>query len=344
MNTTLNINLGGQHFYIDQNAHEQLHEYLEAIKNHFQDQDLREEILTDIESRIAELLNDIIKHERQVIAVEDVAHIIEVMGQPNAFKMDSEAIDEEEKSTDKRKLFRDPDDKIFSGVAAGVAHYFGLKVKWVRLIWLFLGLFSWGGFVIIYLILWIVLSEAKTAAEKLMMRGEPINVSNLEKKIKEGIDEVTQRVKNTDYEATGEKIRSKTKGFFDGLAQTLNKFVKFFTQFLGLILVLASSIGLFSLMIVLFTLGLYEIFNVTWGGPFWPPIDIVHMGIPLWWAVVPVLFVGAVPIIYLLMLGKWLIYPKRVYALRLHLLLLGVWMLSIMLTIGVGMRYVSGFI
>ena len=187
MNTTPNINLGGQHFYIDKNAHEHLYEYLEAIKNHFQDQDLRDEILTDIESRIAELLNDRIKHERQVIAVEDVAYIIEVMGQPNAFKMDSEATDEEDKSTHKRKLFRDPNDKIFSGVAAGVAHYFGLQVKWVRLIWLFLGLFSWGGFVLIYLVLWVVLSEAKTTAEKLMMRGEPINVSNLEKKSKKGL-------------------------------------------------------------------------------------------------------------------------------------------------------------
>ena len=132
---------------------------------------------------IAELLNERLKHERQVIAVDDITYVIDIMGQPNAFKMDSEEIDEEDKTTHKRKLFRDPDDKIFSGVAAGVAHYFRLKVKWVRLIWLLLGLFSWGGFVIIYLILWIVLSEAKTAVEKLMMRGEPINVSNLEKKI-----------------------------------------------------------------------------------------------------------------------------------------------------------------
>ncbi|MGB0199200.1 MAG: PspC domain-containing protein [Flavobacteriaceae bacterium] len=344
MNTTLNINLGGQHFIIDKAAHEHLHQYLEAIKNHFQDQNIRDEILSDIESRIAELFNERAIHERQVISIEDVRYIIEIMGQPSAFKMDAEEPSQEETNTHKRKLFRDPDDKILSGVAAGVAHYFGLEVKWVRLIWLLLGLFSWGGFVLIYLILWIALSKANTAAEKLKMRGEPINVSNLEKKIKEGIDEVTQRVKNTDFEAAEQKIRSKSKRFYDVLSKSFHKLIRYITKFFGVILVVISLAALFSLFISFFTIGLYELFNISWGDPNWPPIDIVHMGIPLWWAVVPTLIVCAVPMIYVLMFGKWLINPKRVYTTRWHLLLLGVWMLSIMLTIGVGLRYVSGFI
>lgn len=344
MNTTLNINLGGQHFFIDNTAHEHLHQYLEAIKNHFKDQEIREEILADIESRIAELLNERVKHERQVISLEDVKYIIGIMGQPNAFKMDSDENGSDDSTKHKRKLYRDPDDKIFSGVAAGVSHYFGLQVKWVRLIWLFLALFSWGGFVLIYLILWVILSEATTAAEKLMMHGKPINISNLEKKIKEGFDEVAQRVKNTDFEETSEKVRNKTQNIFDKLTTALQKFIRIFIQLFGVILVFTASTGLFVFLIFLFSVGLYELFNIAWGGPYWPPVDIVHMGIPLWWAVVPVLIVGAVPLIYVLLLGKWMINSKRIYSLKLHLVLLGIWMFSIMLTIGVAMRYVSGFI
>lgn len=344
MNTTLNINLGGQHFYMDQNAYDNLAQYLEAIKNHFKDRALRDEILSDIESRIAELFSERITHERQVITVQDVSYVIDTMGQPNAFKLDSEEVDENEETTHKRKLFRDPDDKIIGGVAAGLAHYFGLQVKWIRLIWLILGLFSWGGFIIIYLILWIILSEAKTTAEKLMMRGEPINISNLEKKIKEGIDEVAQRVKDTDYEETGEKIRSKTNVFFNKIADVFKNLFGFLRQFLGLILVFTSSLGLFILLIALFTIGLYELFDITWGDPFWPPLDIVHMGNPIWWAIAPVLVVAAIPVIYMLLLGKWIINPSLTYTLGLHLVLLGVWMFSILITIGVGMRYVSGFI
>lgn len=84
-------------------------------------------------------------------------------------------------------MFRDPDDRFLGGVASGASHYFGLQVKWVRLIWLLLGLFSWGGFSILYIALWIFVPLAKTTSEKFMMKGQAINLSNLEKKLKKSL-------------------------------------------------------------------------------------------------------------------------------------------------------------
>jgi phage shock protein PspC (stress-responsive transcriptional regulator) len=136
------------------------------------------------------------------------------MGEPNSFKIDEEKTQSESETKAIRKLFRDPDDRFLGGVASGVSHYFGLQVSWVRLIWLLLGLFSWGGFSILYIALWIFVPVAKTTSEKFMMKGEPINLSNLEKKIKEEFEEVANQIKNADYQKAKRKLKSKTARFF----------------------------------------------------------------------------------------------------------------------------------
>jgi phage shock protein PspC (stress-responsive transcriptional regulator) len=71
---------------------------------------------------------------------------MEVMGETNSFKIDDDKAQNKTETKAVRKLFLDPDDRFLGGVASGVSHYFGLQVKWVRLIWLLLGLFSWVGF------------------------------------------------------------------------------------------------------------------------------------------------------------------------------------------------------
>ena len=143
--------------------------------------------MTDVEARIAELLNDIRLDSNQVITIQHIENVIQIMGEPNSFKIDEEKTQSESETKAIRKLFRDPDDRFLGGVASGVSHYFGLQVSWVRLIWLLLGLFSWGGFSILYIALWIFVSVAKTTSEKFMMKGEPINLSNLEKKLKRSL-------------------------------------------------------------------------------------------------------------------------------------------------------------
>ena len=82
MNKTININLAGLFFHIDENAYAKLQRYLDAIKRSFTDAQGRDEIIQDIEARIAELFTERIKTERQVIGLTDVDEIINIMGQP----------------------------------------------------------------------------------------------------------------------------------------------------------------------------------------------------------------------------------------------------------------------
>ena len=131
MNKTININLGGIFFHIDEIAYQKLKKYLEAIRKSLSDDPQgRDEIIKDIESRISELLSDKIVDERQVISESNIEDVIVVMGQPEDYNIDEELFTEQphtRKSKNSKKLYRDTEDKFLGGVAAGTAHYIGIK-------------------------------------------------------------------------------------------------------------------------------------------------------------------------------------------------------------------------
>ena len=144
MNKTVNINLAGIFFHIDEDAYLKLQRYLEAIKRSFTDSQGRSEIIADIEARIAELFNERVLLERQVIRVKEVDEVISIMGQPEDYLVDDEIFEDEPQQTytrkkqDGRKLFRDTDNSYIGGVSAGLAHYFGIDAIWIRLAWILL--------------------------------------------------------------------------------------------------------------------------------------------------------------------------------------------------------------
>ena len=191
MNKTVNINLAGTFFHIDEDAYLKLQRYLEAIKRSFTDSQGRSEIISDIEARIAELFAERIQNEKQVVGVKLVDEVITIMGQPEDYLVDDEIFEDEPQprqrhsSKPSKKLYRDTDNSYIGGVAAGLSHYFGIESIWLRLIWLFLAIGSGGTFILIYLIFWALVPEASTTAEKLTMTGDAVNISNIEKKIKD---------------------------------------------------------------------------------------------------------------------------------------------------------------
>ena len=187
MKTTIKINLSGQIFNLDDDAYQELKEYLDSISRRFRDSDEGVEIIGDIESRIAELFQEKISDKKQVITIDDVKDIIGRMGQPE------DILDEEETSGSgsgksyttgrgSRRLYRDPDNSAIGGVCAGLAAYFGIEIWLMRLLWVIF-LFVTGVLFIVYIVLWIVVPKAETAAEKLEMRGEKVTVSNIEKTV-----------------------------------------------------------------------------------------------------------------------------------------------------------------
>ena len=199
MKKTITINLGGIVFYIDEDAYGLLHRYLENIRLFFKKKGEDKEIVADIESRMAELLSENITHPNQPITQSDVEAVINQIGQPEDFydeEADSNTSNKQENQSESKregfeeaykykknkKFFRNPDDKIFGGVASGLAAYFGVDVVIVRVILLAL-LFAAGTSFWIYLFLWIFIPEAKTAIEKLQMYGKDITVENIGKQV-----------------------------------------------------------------------------------------------------------------------------------------------------------------
>lgn len=191
MKKTYNINLNGQVFCIDDDACLKLQSYIDTLESHYLKEEDGREIMADIESRIAELLKEVLgKGYKQVVTMEDIDQIIRIMGSPDVI------IDEDtDKSTEpiKRKLYRDTDESVLGGVASGIAAYFDISVVWIRIAFVLLAFF-YGVTILAYIILWIATPAAVTARQKMEMKGEKINVSNIEKNIRDTYDDLKKKL------------------------------------------------------------------------------------------------------------------------------------------------------
>jgi len=189
MNKTVTINLASILFHIDEEAYNTLNNYLEAIKKSLANEEGKEEIIADIEARIAEIFNEKKQFEQQVINLTDVDDVISIMGQPEDYAVDEEPDSQDSpktaKSTPVKKLFRDPTDKYAGGVSSGFGHYFGIDPIWIRIAWVLLVLGSSGVFILVYAGFWFFIPKADSTADQLAMKGEPINLSNITKKARE---------------------------------------------------------------------------------------------------------------------------------------------------------------
>ena len=272
MNKTININLAGIIFYVDEDAYKFFNEYLSNVKSKFDNTEEREEIIADIEARIAELLQQKLSDQKQVVNRQDIDEVIAVMGSPEDYVVEDDEASAESKSSSKatsgsyqyngpKRLFRNPDDKILSGVSSGIALYFGIDPIWVRLIWVAL-FFGWGTGFILYIILWIVMPEAKTTAQKLQMRGEPITIDNIERTVKEEMKDVKERFQNykssSTAKKTGNKVRNTIEEIVSAILSILKYIIEFALKFAGVILMIG---GVF-VLIALFALFLGNDFNV----------------------------------------------------------------------------------
>lgn len=336
MNKTVNINLAGIFFHIDEDAYLKLQRYLSAIKRSFTDSQGRDEIISDIEARIAELFSEKIKDERQVIGNKEVEEVIAVMGQPEDYRLDEEIFEDEPKASSQktkpsRQLFRDTTNSYVGGVSSGLSHYLGIEPIWIRLAWVLFTVFSSGAFVLIYIAFWIFVPEAKTTADFLAMKGEAVNISNIEKKIKEGFDGVADTVKNVDYQKYSSKVKSSSTTFFEALGDVLLFFLKIFVKFIGVILIIVAGVTLISLFVGLFTIGTFGFMDAPW-------VEYIEVGshpeVPLWLVSLVTFFAVGIPFFFLFILGlKILIKNLKSIGTPAKLGLLGVWIFSL---IGLG--------
>jgi phage shock protein PspC (stress-responsive transcriptional regulator) len=195
MKITVSINLGGYSFNIDEDAYAELKMYLKNLEHHFADEESSSEILSDIETRMAELFRAKLTTYKQVISIEDVRQAISVLGTPEDIS-DNEGPSSREKfsSPGYHRMYRDPDHRIIGGVCSGMGAYWDIDPLIVRII--FLALLLAGGIgALVYIILYIVLPEAKTTAQKIEMKGEPVNIHNIKEAVKKEFDSVRKNMK-----------------------------------------------------------------------------------------------------------------------------------------------------
>lgn len=265
MNKTHTINISGIIFHIDENAYESLKGYLNTIRSYFKDSDSCEEIMTDIEARIAEIFAGRINNAKQVVLMADVDHMIAIMGNPEVFKnedgfepdrnyKETSSTNSAEPNTRKR-IFRDGDDKVLGGVCSGIGNYFNFDPIWIRLAFA-VSFFFFGSGLLFYIILWLVIPKARTTAEKLEMRGEKVNINNIEKSLKEEMEWIknrfNQNVNSPNFNANKSRFRNVIASAVDLAAQLIKGFGKVFFKIIGFGLVFFGIVFLLALLSSIF--------------------------------------------------------------------------------------------
>ena len=345
MNKTVNINLAGIFFHVDEDAYKVLRNYLDTIKMSFKNTEGSLEIIADIEARIAELFSELLQSKAEVISLKEVEDVIAIMGQPEDY-LDEEALNEEQPSFDSqsntninKKLYRDISDRYISGVCSGIGHYIGLDSLWVRLIFILLLFVSAGTIVPIYIILWVLVTEAITTADKLRMTGQPINVSNIEKKIKDGFSSVSDGVKQVDFKKHGNQIKSSSKTVVDGLIKALSVGLTLFGKFIGLILIIVSISMFIGLISFVLSINIIDFVNL----PLSNEIQLTT-NIPAWLLSILVAVSFGIPIFLLFYLGLKVIMSNLKSIGRVaKLTLLGLWICSLIGWMIYGVKQFSEF-
>jgi len=196
MDKVKNISLGGFSFTIEETAYNALNTYLVEVHKHLSTNADKDEILYDIEQRMAELLKEQMKG-REVVISQDIQYLISVLGRPEQYVDDEEitaSTPQFSNSFKGRKLYRDIDDKKLGGVLSGISHYFKWDVTLLRIVFALLifanisffafsvngkGISFTSTLIVLYFIFWGVVPKAVTTSEKLEMKGEEVNLDTL---------------------------------------------------------------------------------------------------------------------------------------------------------------------
>lgn len=332
MKKTYNVSIGGRVFHLEEDAGEKLQQYIRTLENHYFQEEGGKEIMNDIECRIAELFTEYMQDPgKEVITLADIDKTIRVMGSPD------DIIDEDPEEVKPPKtsriLYRNTDNNILGGVAAGIGTYFHISVPLVRLLFILLAIF-YGITILVYIVLWIVVPPALTSRQKLEMKGEKINIPNIEKNIKDGINELKENKKVQDgIKKTSEFVSQAANTTGDVLFQigkVLLKVVAGITFVLSLSVLVAAVVALTSFFWAPHTLPFYTL------GFFMPSPYTVPFAIALFLAFLT-------PVFLLLWLSSKYLFRIRHKTYIFPLTLTVLWIVSIMVLVILGVMQTRNF-
>lgn len=245
------ININGLIFNIDEDAYDRLKTYLEQLHVAFPGAE-GDETVADIESRISEIFSEIACGRGNIITIDDVNMVIERMGRPADLAGDSAegeqpqggatpppfmgVADEASAARAQKRLYRDERNKVFGGVIAGLAQYFGWNVTAMRVILVVLCLFTRVVPLFIYLLAWMIIPAARTPRQILEMTGQPITVGN-----------VGQTILGTSAPAAP-GAASEGNGFWSILGKIVLAFIGFVGVMVGLSMLVVLSVTIAALI------------------------------------------------------------------------------------------------
>ena len=345
MNKTISINLGGFFFHIDEDAYQKLSRYFDAVKRSLS-ADGRDEIMKDIESRIAELFQERLKNDKQVVGLTEIEEVISIMGQPEDYKIDDEKSTYQSSSSSStnfyypsKRLYRDKENGMLGGVMAGLGHYLGIDTLWLRIIMVIL-FFGFGTGLFVYIVLWILVPEAVTTTQKLEMKGEPITISNIEKKVKEGFDDITSKFSNIDHEKIANTAKSGATRIGSTIEEVITTIFKVFAKIIGAFIVFFSGMGLLAIII----LSIIMIFSSTMPDNYILNNIQTPIGLetPLWAQGMLLLLGFGIPLFFLLILGlKLIVNNLKSIGNYVKYSLLAVWLIAVGIIISLGINEAS---
>ncbi len=347
MNKTLSINISGIVFNIEEDAYESLKSYLNKIKSHFRNEEGCEEIVADIEARLAELLKAKIHAGKQVLVMVDINDAISVMGQPEDFAEASSSQESKKEETHtaqgyygnkRRRVFRDPDSKILGGVCSGIGNYFDIDPLWIRL-GLVIMFFGFGTGLILYIILWVIIPEAKTTAEKLEMRGEPVDINTISKTIKDEAENVKSKARDFGTNVKSQfSNRDNTGKFVDLLRQIFGTIFNILGRLIGVFLVffgIIMMVGLSSLL-----LGFGQIDNVT-SGEFIN--SFADPDFPVFWAKFALVLAVGVPLVMIIYKGTKMLLNIKYHNRWINIGAGIAWVIGLCLSFTIAAKFASQF-
>lgn len=341
MNKTVNINLGGMFFHIDEDAYQKLTRYFDAIKRSLSNSNGQDEIIKDIEMRIAEIITEKHSNDKQVINLREVDEVITIMGQPEDYRIEDDgaaapAASFEYSGKRMKKLYRDTEKGMIGGVATGLGHYLGIDSVWIKILFLIFVFFGFGTGIVAYFVLWIVTPAAFTTTEKLEMTGEPVTISNIEKKVREEFENVSEKFRNANYDKMGAQAKTSAERFANAVLDVLATIFKIFAKLLGAGIAVFAAFFLASLVVGLFTLGSTTLVDVPWQHY----ADAVnYTDFPLWVIGILIFFAAGIPLFFLFILGLKLIVTnlKSIGSVAKYTLL-ALWLISIAFIISLGVK------
>ncbi|MQP24861.1 PspC domain-containing protein [Flavobacterium sp. LMO8] len=345
MNKTISINLGGFFFHIDEDAYQKLSRYFDAVKRSLSP-DGRDEIMKDIESRIAELFQERLKNDKQVVGLSEIEEVISIMGQPEDYKIDDEKTSYQSSSSSStnfyypsKRLYRDKENGMIGGVMAGLGHYLGIDTLWLRILMVIL-FFGFGTGLFVYIVLWILVPEAITTTQKLEMKGQPITISNIEKKVKEGFDDITSKISSIDHEKITNSAKSGASRIGSSIEEVITTIFKVFAKIIGSFILFFSAIALLGIIIT----SIIMIFSSTMPENYILNHIQTPIGLetPLWAQGILFLIGFGIPLFFLFILGlKLMVNNLRSIGNYVKYSLLAVWIIAVGIIISLGINEAS---